>query len=424
MLPGLAVLNAVLAASPRVLLTGFTSFDHKTDNPSGDVAKALNGTCAGGVCFESLLLSVDSSGASSVASLLAQSNTSRWDAIVQLGEDLPAQFMHVNYAHIELVAANVRSHSDGNDDDLLVDGAQDFLPATVDAARLTEIANRSNVIWHRDAGHYFCNEAFFRTTYAIRAANITAPGAAARRPGGSPALLPSLLVHLPPPKVMSVAEGQALVTAIAAAIAVPPAWPANAARKVLLGGFGDRLGPDRGGAAALKLNGTLSAGGFEYEALIAGSDDPGAVAHAIRAAVTKKGALPWAGVLLVAEQQDRMQQGFALQAVGYTHNGATDGGARGDEEDTVLPATADLARLNPLVRPAYKADDAALVWTRDNAEIGASGAAYYQTLLALRDATAGAGAPPALLASLPFDDERAAADDAKLIDQLVARMLG
>lgn len=100
-----------LAAPANVLLTGFAAFDHKSDNPSADVAKALNGTCKAGVCFKSLVLPVTSAGASVVASMLAKANSSEWDAVLMLGEDVPAMFQSVKLAHLELVAANVRSHS-------------------------------------------------------------------------------------------------------------------------------------------------------------------------------------------------------------------------------------------------------------------------------------------------------------------------
>ena len=107
---------ALAAAKKSVLLTGFEPFDQESSNPSGDVARLLNGTCTDTLCFESLILSVDSDGARVVASLLAASNSSRWDAILQLGEDVPAQFQTVKYAHLELVAANVASHGNSAKD--------------------------------------------------------------------------------------------------------------------------------------------------------------------------------------------------------------------------------------------------------------------------------------------------------------------
>lgn len=135
-------------------------------------------------------------------------------------------------------------------------------------------------------------------------------------------------------------------------------------------------------------------------------------------------------MLLVAEQTDRMQQGLAVQVVGYKKGGGSGGG--GDEDDDVLPSSADLGAMNPPVQPGYEKDDSTIAWTRQNDEIGASGAAYYQALVALRDAaaaTVGRGRlsghrVPALLASLPFDDKRSASEDALLVERLVQQMLG
>ena len=99
------------ATTLRVLLTGYAAFDRKSDNPSGDIAKALNGTCTQHFCIESLVLSVDTHGASVVSKLLSATNSSKWDAILHMGEDIPAMFTHTTHAHIELAAYNVKSHT-------------------------------------------------------------------------------------------------------------------------------------------------------------------------------------------------------------------------------------------------------------------------------------------------------------------------
>ena len=120
---------AMAIASPsqlRVLLTGFEPFDKQSANPSGVIAAALNGTCvpvpvrashgsgSAAVCFESVVLPVSSMGASFVASRLSVANVSAWDAVLHLGEDVPAMFQSVTKLHLELVAANVRSHTATN----------------------------------------------------------------------------------------------------------------------------------------------------------------------------------------------------------------------------------------------------------------------------------------------------------------------
>ena len=97
--------------SPRVLLTGFDAFDHESSNPSREIAQALNGSCIGSVCIESLVLSVNTAGAALVASQLSNTNTSPWAAIIHVGEDVPAMFRKVKKMHVELVAANLQSHA-------------------------------------------------------------------------------------------------------------------------------------------------------------------------------------------------------------------------------------------------------------------------------------------------------------------------
>ena len=78
-------------------------------------------------------------------------------------------FQSVKLAHLELVAANVRSHTsveEGANDDT-IDGAQAYLPSTIDASApaFAAIAAQPNVQWHRDAGTYFCNEEYYRALY-------------------------------------------------------------------------------------------------------------------------------------------------------------------------------------------------------------------------------------------------------------------
>ena len=325
--------------------------------------------------------------------------------------------MHVKKAHVELVATNVKSHS-ANGLNQLIAGAQDLLPATINTAAIAPVvaAHADAMQWHRDAGTYFCNEAFFRTAYQIRAANITAPSTAGSAAVSPPPLLPATFMHLPPPTVISVAQGTELVAAVAQAMSLKPvslkpcrdaaARRGAAQTRVLLGGFGGRLGPDRGGAAVLALNGTC-VGERCYDALIANSAD--ALAQRLNVAAAA-GGVPWAAVLLVAEQSERLQHGMALQAVGYARAKSD-----GDEADDVLPSTAHLRTLNP--SPRASKVDTARTWTRDNSDFGTAGATYYQTLQTLRNISAAAGARDtrALMASLPFADSRPVAEDAQVL---------
>ena len=91
----------------------------------------------------------------------------------------------------------------------------------------------------------------------------------------------------------------------------------------------------------------------------------------------------------------------------------------GDEDDVVLPSTVNMGRLNPDTKAH---GDTSLMWTRDNADFGGGSGAYYKTLVALRNLTA-APRVAALLASLPYGDERSTADDAKIVEGLVGMVL-
>ena len=88
-------------------------------------------------------------------------------------------------------------------------------------------------------------------------------------------------------------------------------------------------------------------------------------------------------------------------------------------DDVVLPSTVNMGRLNPDTKAH---GETSLMWTRDNADFGGGGGAYYKTLAALRNLTA-APRVAALLASLPYGDERSTADDAKIVEGVVAMVL-
>lgn len=396
---------------PRVLLTGFEPFDHKTDNPSGDIAKRLNGSCTTDVCFDTLLLPVSSIGSATVAKLLNNSGN-KWDAVLHLGEDIPAMFMKVTKAHIEVVAANLKTSDQGD----IVKGAQSILPTTVDISnsRLQSIidANDTRIKWSRDAGKYYCNEAYYQTLFFIRDNNIPP---VSRNAGNDGLLLPALFVHVPPLKVMTVDEGTSIATAVATAMVVTPATAtkSNALPRMLLAGFADRLGPDRGGAAAVHLNGTCNTQ-VCFDTIIVDFSNGGGnqdIASAFRAG-------KWDSALIVAEQENRMVQGLTLQAVGYKTDDMGN--------DAVLPSTLRFDRFNPALMPLFDKDDAALAWCRDSG-IGNAGKSFFNLLVAIHNnsllITANHNAPLALLATLPEDDNRSTAADAVLVKTLASLML-
>ena len=383
------VLLASLSASPKVLLTGFVPFDHKSDNPSGDIAKSLNGTCYNGTCFDSLLLSVDAAGAGVVATLLNKTNSSGgYAAVLHIGEDIPGMFEQVTHVHLELVAANTVARSAGGDDSI-IPGAQAFLPTTarLDAGLFATVAEHSDtMMWHRDAGTYFCNDAYFQTLYAIRERNIIAPGASS---ASASDLLPAMFVHVPPTKTMPVAQSQALVLAVAtklvlrnavaedeeeaqqdvqprrgSAADVVESDAIDSIHEVLLVGFRGRLGPDRSGAAVLALNGTTQAVAcpspanrssttttLHFSAIVLNIDATTSAEAVATLLARHPGA--YSAVLHTAESQDRLQpRDVQLQTVGYqsrAHTSAMTRLARGEGEE-VRPSTFDLGRVNPSVR--------------------------------------------------------------------------
>jgi pyrrolidone-carboxylate peptidase len=490
LLCALLAVSKEVASLPLVLVTGFSPFDHKSENPSAEIAAALNGTCSADACFDALVLPVSSQGASKVAELLSATNTSRWDLILQLGEDVPAQFMKVTKLHVETVAQNIKSrkseHATGNgtssgmlrvqNDNTLVPGGQPYLPTTVDIGRpffrTVNATLAAQVMWHRDAGQYFCNEAFYRTLFAVRSANI-APASTHSNENQTTGLLPAIFVHVPPSTVISVAEAQKYVTQIAGSIVTSPvvnapagagaaaaaaaaAAPAAAAAapapaaplRVLVTGYSDRLGPDRSGAAAVRLNGTTHSVNatarlagcrgsgsrkpgtgaalpplqLKFEGMLLDSSGHSTAAAASAVADALKAGRGWDAIIHVAVQQDRMQKGVALQAVAYR----TKRGAQGDEGDIVVPSTANLQALNPpSVVGTGDEQKAKLTWARDNSELnGLFGDTYFDTLSAvwanpivMRPAT------PVMFTFLPYGSGALGADTATVLQVagLVAR---
>ena len=398
---------------PSVLLTGFEPFDHKTDNPSGDIALQLNNTCTSNVCFDTLILPVSSQGASTVADLL-KSHPNKWNAVLHLGEDIPAMFMHVNKAHIEIVASNVAVSKQG----AIIQGAQTILPTTTltSNSNFQELlnTNASIVKWSRDAGKYYCNEAYYQTLFTIRNANMSITSSTST----SHQLLPALFLHVPPIKVLSVQESKHIATAVATAmvanVAKNTVTVASSLPRMLLAGFADRLGPDRGGAAALLLNSTCN-NNICFDTIIINFNNGGG--NQDIASVLIKNVGKWNGVLIVAEQEDRMSQGLTLQAVGYK----TD-----DVHNAVLPATIHFNTINPTPMPNYGKDNASLTWVRDSG-LGNSGKSFYNALVAMHNASASCntscGTIAALLATLPENDDRSTAADAELVEKIAALML-
>ena len=394
---------------PHILLTGFEPFDHKTDNPSGDIAIQLNNTCTSNLCFDTLILPVTSVGASTVANLL-KTSPNKYDAVLHLGEDIPAMFMKVKKAHIEIVASNIAVSKQG----AIIKGAQQILPttATISNSKFQQLlnANASIVKWSRDAGKYYCNEAYYQTLFTIRDTNISTSTSSITATSTT-SLLPALFLHVPPIKVMSIQEGIQIATAVATAMLVVK-QDQNEKLAILLAGFANRLGPDRGGAAVLLLNATCNKN-ICFDTIIIDFSNGGSDQDIASVLIEHVG--KWKGLLIVAEQEDRMAQGLTLQAVGYK----TD-----DVNNAVLPATINFNTFNPTVMPNYVRDTAAFTWVRDSG-LGNAGKSFYNSLLAIHNISSRSSnsSSAALLATLPDNDNRSTSVDAKLVEKVAALML-
>jgi len=135
----------------HVLVTGFGPFRDYTDNPSGDIAVALNDTCiqfddllvderSGGpqqdsfiVCFEGWLLPVNETGATAVANHLLNQPSgpafSDWAAILHLGLENSSLGLK-----LETIGANILAD---NSSKQAVPGAPGILPTTGDLSLLS-----------------------------------------------------------------------------------------------------------------------------------------------------------------------------------------------------------------------------------------------------------------------------------------------
>ena len=144
----------------RVLVTGFLPFNQYPINPSGDVARLLNGTCSvipgGSVCFDAFVLPVNVTGSSLVSLMIEEAAKGHrdfaYDAIIHMGlEDvakgLKLETFALNQAvpinatvgmHALSASASCLNNSDYDEPSAApaVAGAPCELPTTVDLGRL------------------------------------------------------------------------------------------------------------------------------------------------------------------------------------------------------------------------------------------------------------------------------------------------
>jgi len=169
------------------LVTGFKAFPGWKVNPSGEIARRLNGTCdyleahqaSLRVCWSARALPVNHNGTRWLASILPHLTRPSPDAVVMLGAGKELT--------VELAARNVLAETGGR---RIADDAPEWLDTTVDLAQhglktsLTGLAT----LELGDAGGYYCNEIYYRTLRQIRRMTSV------HSPAGFQ--VPSMFIHL------------------------------------------------------------------------------------------------------------------------------------------------------------------------------------------------------------------------------------
>ena len=182
-MPGKAQLQAILAAlwltgaRGAILLTGYNPWANFTENPSGELASALNGSLVEQLTVRSLRVDVNEAGVLEAQEAVQKGS---WDAIVHLGFEDEAKGLK-----LETMAANQRALKRGK---VVLEGPQ-LLPTTSDLGAVALNTHNPHELWSRDAGDFFCNEIYYRTLYSIREhRRLRCPGA----------LIPCIFIHVPP----------------------------------------------------------------------------------------------------------------------------------------------------------------------------------------------------------------------------------
>ena len=181
-----------------ILLTGYNPWGNFSENPSGEVAKALNGTqIEGGLRVHSLRIDVSEEGVllaeGWVRSGGAEGPWGPWDAVVHLGFEDEAKGLK-----LETMAFNAKASST----DPVVPEGPHLLPTTGDLGAVALNTQNPHELWSRDAGNFYCNEIYYRTLYLIREQKQ-------KRCRG--ALVPCLFIHVPPLHLMPLSESSRFV---------------------------------------------------------------------------------------------------------------------------------------------------------------------------------------------------------------------
>ncbi|CAE7426019.1 pcp [Symbiodinium natans] len=198
-------------ATGAILLTGYNPWANFTQNPSGEVAAALNGSIVERLMVHSIRVDVNEAGVLQAQEMVQQSG---WDAIVHLGFEDEAKGLK-----LETMAANKRALHKGK----VASAGPELLPTTGDLGAVALNTNNPHELWSRDAGDFFCNEIYYRTLYSVREhRRLRCPGA----------LIPSIFIHVPPLHKMPLQESVTFVRSLLAdlikASGCPAAQPARA----------------------------------------------------------------------------------------------------------------------------------------------------------------------------------------------------
>ena len=167
-----------------------------------------------------------------------------WDAVIHLGLEVSSKGLR-----IEVAAANVRAiergapgsgrwsaeipcNKTGSPYEEIHPAAPCLLATTTPLDRILmddgPIPPTPVELWSRDAGSFFCNEAYYRTLHTIRSQRLRP----ARRDVGRPTheLLPAVFIHLPSPHIAGVPVSIAFVRQVGAAMVGVPLPPSALAQ--------------------------------------------------------------------------------------------------------------------------------------------------------------------------------------------------
>ena len=250
----------------RVLITGFLPFRGFEQNPSEQVALALNGTCVQNVCFDGIVLAVSPSGMAEADAIMREE--SKWyDLILHLGLEDSAKGLKFEVAATNIMASETNPSSGCQEQgEEVTEGSENkhFLPIDADAMiggilpttvpmscswestfrqynGVERLQEHIKELWSRDAGLYYCNELYYRSLswqHAIRQLSIQPhekPASAEQRLARAapdvftstsrrslamspPTTTPVMFIHLPSANIASVSETHVLVRDAARAI--------------------------------------------------------------------------------------------------------------------------------------------------------------------------------------------------------------